>query len=328
MNTAARLCAYGAGVVLFGAGAFATGSQLDLATARPAAASPAAPTSTPMTEHSGMAVTAPPAAADQPAGLASSQNGYTLVPITTTLPAQAPTEIAFRITGPTGAPVTDFALEHDKRMHLIVVRSDTADFQHLHPTMSADGTWRVPVTLAGGGTYRAFADFSPAGGEAMTLRADLFAPGQFTPVAPQPNRVATTPGGYQVRLDGDLVPGRSSPVTLTVTRDGRPVTDLQPYLGAYGHLVALRGGDLAYLHVHPHGEPGDGTTQPGPAITFSAQVPTIGIYRLFLDFQHQGQVHTVEFTVPTTGDAPAPRVDAPASVPSAPAGDSHAEGGH
>jgi hypothetical protein len=103
--------------------------------------------------------------------------------------------------------------------------------------------------------------------------------------------------GYEVRLDGDLVAGQTSKVTLTVTKDGAPVTDLQPYLGAYGHLVALRTGDLAYLHVHPDGEPGDGKTAPGPAVTFYAEVPTATTYRLFLDFQHGGTVRTAEFTV-------------------------------
>ncbi len=66
--------------------------------------------------------------------------------------------------------------------------------------------------------------------------------------------------GYTVSLKGDLAPGADSALTLSVSRGGKPVTDLDPYLGAFGHLVALRTGDLAYLHVHPEGHPGDGTT--------------------------------------------------------------------
>jgi hypothetical protein len=71
---------------------------------------------------------------------------------------------------------------------------------------------------------------------------------------------------------------------------------LQPYLDAYGHLVALRGGDLAYLRVHSDGEPGDGKTSPGADITFYAEVPRAGTFRLYLDFQHQGKVRTAELT--------------------------------
>jgi hypothetical protein len=91
-----------------------------------------------------------------------------------------------------------------------------------------------------------------------------------------------------------------------VSRNGRPVTDLQPYLEAYGHLVALRDRDLAYLHVHPAGSPGDGTTAPGPGITFYATAPSNGAYRLFLDFRHDDQVRTAEFTVTTDGQRSTP----------------------
>ncbi|GAA1381259.1 hypothetical protein GCM10009613_06900 [Pseudonocardia kongjuensis] len=319
MKTAARLSAYGAAVVLFGAGAFATGMTVDAPTGHLRPTAQSAPTG-PGAGH-GATPAASPAPHAQPAGLASTADGLTLTPVATTLPAQTPTELAFRITRADGSPVTGFDLAHDKRMHLILVRRDTADFQHLHPVMDADGTWRTPVTLADAGTYRAFADFSPTGGAATTLGVDLFAPGEFTPIAPEPDRTATVPGGYEVTLDGDLTPGRSSDVTLTVTRGGEPVTDLQPYLGAYGHLVALRSGDLGYLHVHPHGSPGDGRTAPGPQITFGTEVPSSGTYRLFLDFRHDGAVRTAAFTVPTTGSAP---VAAPASGH----GDDHGEGGH
>jgi hypothetical protein len=107
--------------------------------------------------------------------------------------------------------------------------------------------------------------------------------------------------GYRVTLDGDLAAGGEARLTLSVSRGGEAVTDLQPYLGAYGHLVALREGDLAYLHVHPDGAPGDGTTQPGPDVVFHAAVPSAGTYHLFLDFRHQGVVRTAAFTVSATG---------------------------
>jgi uncharacterized protein YfaP (DUF2135 family) len=80
------------------------------------------------------------------------------------------------------------------------------------------------------------------------------------------------------------------------------VTDLQPYLGAYGHLVALRSGDLAYLHVHPDGAPRDGTTSPGPDVVFHADVPSAGTYHLYLDFKHDGVVRTAAFTVEAEGE--------------------------
>jgi hypothetical protein len=235
---------------------------------------------------------------DATTGLASSTGGYTLVPATSLLVTGNSEVFAFRVTGPDEAATTSFDVDHDQRMHLIVVRRDASEFQHLHPTMDADGTWRVPRSVTAAGVYRAFADFTPSGGPATTLGVDLFAPGRFVPVPHQPSRSAEL-DGYQVDLAGDLQPGRASTVTLTLRKDGRPVTDLQPYLAAYGHLVALRQGDLAFLHVHPQGTPGDGHTPAGPEIAFTIRVPSAGSYRLFLGFQHGRTIHTASFTLAT-----------------------------
>ncbi|WP_037306151.1 hypothetical protein [Amycolatopsis orientalis] len=299
MNTAAKLSAYGVALALVAGGAWAAGTAVGPFAG--AAGLPGGEDAGHGDAHSGTVAEA--ARTEEPGGLASSRGGYTLTPTTTTLTPGTTQPFSFRILGPDGAPVTGYDVEHEKRMHLIVVRRDTAGFQHVHPELGADGVWTVPLALPEAGSYRVFADFKPAGGTATTLGVDVAAAGDFRPVDHRPSRVANV-DGYQVRLDGDLAPGRSSKVTLTVTKDGRDVTDLQPYLGAYGHLVALRGGDLAYLHVHPDGEPGDGRTAPGPGITFFAEVPSDGLYRLFLDFQHQGKVRTAEFTV-ATGTSPA-----------------------
>jgi hypothetical protein len=158
----------------------------------------------------------------------------------------------------------------------------------------------VPLVLPAGGVYRAYADFVPTGGPHLVLGADLYAAGDFTPIPTAPSRVAQV-DGYQVRLDGELVAGSPSQVFATITRDGVPVTDLEPYLGAFGHLVSLRRSDLAYLHVHPDAATPAPTDRSGPAIAFVADVPSPGEYRLYLDFQHAGAVHTAEFTVATRG---------------------------
>ncbi|GEL19756.1 hypothetical protein [Pseudonocardia asaccharolytica] len=309
MNPKVLLIAYGAALVLLIAGAYAVGTAVGPLSTVTAEDEHGAMSGAEPAKHTDGTVAG---ASDQPGGLASSSGGYTLTPTDPTLTPGVTDSFAFRITGPDGAPVTAFDVEHDKRMHLIVVRRDATGFQHLHPEMAADGTWSVPLTLPAAGSYRAFADFAPTGGAATTLGVDLAAPGVFEPVTHRPSRVAQV-DGYTVELTGDLVPGKASPVTLTVSRDDRPVTDLRPYLGAYGHLVALRQGDLAYLHVHPNGTPGDGRTPAGPQIQFVAEVPSQGAYRLFLDFQHNGIVRTAEFTVPTstaTGAPPAAHPDA------------------
>lgn len=244
----------------------------------------------------GSATTGGSGSAQLPGGLVATEAGYTLALDNATTTTSADAKLRFRILDETGAPVTRYVRSHDKDLHLIVVRRDMAAFQHVHPELDANGTWSVPLNLSRAGDYRVYADFTPEGGQALTLGADLRVAGQYD-VQPLPApATSTTVGDYTVTLDGAITPGQASKVTLSVSRDGQPVTDLQPYLGAYGHLVALRASDLAYLHVHPEGEPGDGVTAAGPGITFYVTAPTTGDYRLFLDFQHEGVVRTAEFT--------------------------------
>ena len=90
---------------------------------------------------------------------------------------------------------------------------------------------------------------------------------------------------------GRLTAGQTSRLTMAIAKGAQPVADLQPYLGAYGHLVVLRAGDLAYLHVHP-----ERSDTAGPEVTFDVEVPTPGAYRMFLDFQHGGVVRTASVT--------------------------------
>jgi hypothetical protein len=219
--------------------------------------------------------------ASDPTGLAVSAEGYTLRPLGGDPVAGIPGEFAFQILGADGAPVTAFQVSHDKRLHLIVARRDLTGFQHLHPVMSRDGTWRTPLTVAEAGQWRIFADFvAEDHGHQIVLGVDVPVAGDYRP-RPLPAPAATaTVDGYRVDVRGDLVAGQIS-----------TLTDLEPYLGAYGHLVTLRAGDLGYLHVHPVE-----SASAGPEIAFGVEVPTAGAYRMFLDFQHGGTVRTAAFT--------------------------------
>ncbi|GAA4311272.1 hypothetical protein GCM10023086_31330 [Streptomyces venetus] len=253
-------------------------------------------------------------------GLQISEDGYSLDLRTPRVTAGKRTDLRFTIRDSGGRAVTAYQREHDKELHLVVASRDLVTYRHLHPTRAADGTWSIPVDLPRAGGYRVFADFTPAKKDArnLTLGADLAASGPYRPKKLPPASTTAETNGYEVELAGALRPGKASELKLKVSRAGEPVTDLQPYLGAYGHLVALRSGDLAYLHVHPNGEPGDGRTRPGPDISFTATAPSAGSYRLFLDFKHGGKVHTAAFTVRAGG--------ATAAEPGTPQG--HPEGGH
>ncbi|GAA4587878.1 hypothetical protein BJY16_008367 [Actinoplanes octamycinicus] len=226
-----------------------------------------------------------------PGGLQIVQGGYALSPVTTTLTPGRRQTLAFRIVGPDDKPVTQFTGD----LHLIVVRRDLTGYQHPMPVMAADGTWSATFVPGAPGQYRMVADFTPrARSDNVVLGADLPAPGDYQPRELPAAAWETTVDGYTVTRAGDPRAGAESWMTVSVSKAGQPVI-LEPYLGAYGHLVALRRGDLAYVHLHPQ----EGAVA-GPDVTFDARVPSAGVYRLFLGFKHDGTVHLAEFTATTS----------------------------
>ena len=228
----------------------------------------------------------------QPGGLSVAADGLLFVPTETRLKPSVEQPWAFQITDTEGNVVRDFEEAHGKRIHLIVVRRDLTHFQHLHPEMDADGTWPVQLELPDPGVYRAFVDIV-VDGRPTTLGVDLFAPGTVE-VAPRPttSRQATA-ADYEVLLQPDeVVAGEDTVLEFEVRRNGQAVSELAPYLGARGHLVALREGDLAYLHVHPLE-----TNSEGGVVEFRARFPTQGRYRLFLQARPEGELITTSFDV-------------------------------
>jgi hypothetical protein len=269
VSVVTKLAGFAAVLALVFAGAALAGSRLDVHPGRTAA------------EQPGMGAMDAP----QPVrGLAVSENGLTLELARRSAPRGERFALAFRIVDGRGRTVRHFDVEHTKRMHLIVVRRDMTGFQHVHPTEHADGTWSLPVTLRDAGAYRVFADFS-VGGKPYTLADDLSVDGSLrSQPLPAPTG-AVAVDGLRVALTK-----KTGALDFTVTRAGRPV-DLQDYLGAKGHLVALRQGDLAFLHVHPDEN----------RLRFMADFPTAGIYRLFLQFKTaDGRLHTAAFTQEVT----------------------------
>ena len=225
-------------------------------------------------------------------GLGVAAGGYRLQTLRMRFTAGEDRRLAFRIVGRDGATVRRFDVAHAKRMHLVVVRRDLQSFQHLHPRMDRDGTWSVQADLPAGGVYRMYADFQ-VGGAKTALGQDVHVAGQYRPRGlAAASRSSRAGGAYDVVLDaGGARSGRTGHLSFTVRRHGRTLTGVQPYLGARGHLVALREGDLAYLHTHPERE----TRTRGP-IGFGVAYPSAGRYRLFLQFRDRGRVRTAAFT--------------------------------
>jgi hypothetical protein len=237
----------------------------------------------------------------------------------TTAPAAVeagkPARFTFAIFHPvTGAAVTDFAVVHDRPYHLFVVSQDFTHFEHVHPDERPDGSFSIDLTLPRPGYYRLYSDFLPVGGgpqviaqTVVTTRFDGDIVSSLAHLEPDRTLSKTIDGtSVDLRIDpAELVAGRIVPLTfhLSDRASGQPVSDLERYLGAWGHALVLSEDGIEYIHAHPTELLPDletslkGRATGGPDVTFEALFPKAGRYRIWVQFQRQGRTSTAWFTV-------------------------------
>jgi uncharacterized membrane protein len=220
------------------------------------------------------------------------------LPITQPLPDQT-VHLTFMPRRADGTVVNALDVVHTKKLHLIIVRSDLSFFDHVHPIPHADGTLTLDYAFPTPGDYLLYADLTPTGDRNQVFRLPVTVAG--TPLPAQPLLVtparASVFGDYRVELRMTPDPPQARDETLlafTISQNGVPVTDLQPYLGAGGHCVALSADTRGYLHSHPLEM---GGTRFGPTITFHTLFPRSGLYKVWAQFQHQGHILTADFVV-------------------------------
>jgi hypothetical protein len=229
----------------------------------------------------------------------------------TVVKAGVPITMFFTVRHPgNGAPIRNFEVVHDKRYHLFIVSRDMDVFEHIHPEQRPDGTWAIEVKLPKPGYYQILSDFIPTGGSPQFIGRTLVTTdfdGDLESQAAhlEPDTVLNkTVGSITAHLQLEpsiLVAGQYGHLSFTLTDavTGQPVTDLQPYLGAFGHALILSEDMLDYVHSHPFEGPESDITKGfgGPNVTFEGYMPRPGRYRAWSQFQRKGQVITVPFTL-------------------------------
>ena len=236
------------------------------------------------------------------------------------------TKLLFRIFHPgSGEPIKKFEVVHERQYHLFVISQDMEYFQHIHPEEQPDGTWSIDVTLPKAGYYKVLSDFMPSGGSSQFIARPLVTAGYAGDLANDsahlvPDTVSSKivdeitatlsydPPSFSAGQYGHLN------FHLTDTATGRPVTDLQTYLGAFGHTLIMSEDMVDYVHSHPldilaKADDDSGTPQfvippgadleklrGGPDVTFEGLMPKPGRYRAWAQFRRNDKIYTFAFT--------------------------------
>ena len=204
--------------------------------------------------------------------------------------------LEFRVLHPkTGRPVTHFETIHEKLFHLFLVSQDLEYFSHEHPTLGADGWFRLKTRLPKPGTYRLLADFDPTGGTPQLAQRTFSTAGWDVPISQSIRRPAVDLAPKQAtNLEVSLSLDPVTPIAGKKTMlflDLKPADGLEPYLGAWAHLLAVSHDLVDTIHTHPFLADG------GPRMQFNLFLPRVAMYRIWVQMQRRGVVNTVAFTV-------------------------------
>lgn len=208
----------------------------------------------------------------------------------------APTTLRLMIHGADGEMISAFETVHEKKIHLIIVRDGLDQFGHIHPDVDESGNMAATFNFPAPGLYRLYADYKPEKKDPAVSMAEVKVPGT---AATAPKLERNVPGKVKGDgLDAEIAVSATkagSPVTIgfnVLDAAGKPVTDLEKYLGAMGHLVLISADGKEYVHVHPREKSGkDGKVE------FEAHFPKAGLYKGWGQFQRGGKVHVVPFVV-------------------------------
>ena len=250
--------------------------------------------------------------------------------------AGEPATLSFTVKNSKGQTVPDLAIVHEKPMHLLIVSEDLSEFYHIHPELQPDGSYQVTHTFPYGNKYKLYADFTPPDAMQTVARHDLLVTGSACSHISliEDSKFVKTKDGLRVEMTSDkpLRAGEEVRLNFTATdaKSGNPATDLQPYLGALAHFVIISEDTADFLHAHPMDKTeektqmsfafkegnrevmpdvqakatgGSGEPGAGMMIVSDSEVATLttfprtGRYKLWAQFQRNGQVITVPFVV-------------------------------
>lgn len=201
-------------------------------------------------------------------------------------------------------PVDQLSPVHERLLHLFIIDRRLEFFRHIHPLPASGGAFEIVENLPPG-AYVAIADFMPAAGRPQMLHHAIATPGYRGPLFPDASRL-TADDTEEKQVDGirvslaasSLKAGKEAMLrfTLSDAASRRPIDDLEPFLGAAGHMLIVSADLTAADHAHP-----DDPATRGPSITFQPLMPAGGLYKLWLQVQRRGRVVTIPFVVAVSG---------------------------
>ena len=261
---------------------------------------------------------------------------YAKVSSPTAVEAGQPVTLEIKLLQPTGEPLDKVDTVHEYLLHFMLMSEDLSFYSHQHPRRKPDGTFVLErITFPFGGKFFAYSDFTPTGAENQVSKYEFKVRDGGAPLHENIKLESNfdgvgTDGDYEfrVRCNGqDFIAGEDMFMRYGIDLKSKPVTDLQPLMGAMGHLVIISSDFKHYVHAHPldfdekkdvgkgdaphshagHAHNDDTILKKGREmllgngnksdVVFHVVFPEPGLYRAFAQFQHKGKLLIYPVTI-------------------------------
>jgi len=187
------------------------------------------------------------------------------------------------------------SVTRDTPMHLFVVGgSGLRVFRHEQPHAQQDGTFVSDVALRETGLYMAFAEFVPDNGTPQMAQQAFTTAGPLASRLGEPVDEPHVWNGIRAVLSPtEIKSGAANALAFDLAEEasGAPVSDLEPFLGAFAHLFVVSADLTEGQHLIQNGD------ARGPRVTFSPIFPRTGRYKLWLEIQRGGELATIPFVL-------------------------------
>jgi hypothetical protein len=213
--------------------------------------------------------------------------------------ANQPVTISIFIKDKHNKPVKEFETVSTKKMHLVVVSKDLSYFAHIHPTFKGNGRFEITTTFPASGDYKLIAEMTPVGASDYSIENHWIkvqgTPPPSVPIEPD-STLTKVINGTKVTLSFDGKPTAKRNIdmnfTLSNAKTNKPIKNLKQYLDTVGHAVAIDKDVTQFIHIHPLYPKGK-----GPKVIFMTYFPTKGVYKIWVQFNVNGQILTVPFVI-------------------------------
>ncbi len=211
-----------------------------------------------------------------------------------TLQAGKPVTLVLHLKDKQNKPISLAGLEerHTKKIHLLVVDQSLSDYHHLHPVaLKKAGSYEFTFTPKTSHNYRVFADVKPVKGDAEMVPVLLSGKSPCgKPCIEKKDADASEVGGVKAAVTFDqktFKVGSATHGEITLTDDkGDKLTDLQPVMGAYGHIVGFYDDFATTAHMHPLGaEPKKPADRGASPLTFMLHPMRAGYMKYFVQIR-------------------------------------------